>query len=114
MYAVEKAIINTGIGAGIKKYQELKSDDRNKLYFSEDDFRALGYNLITRGMMDAAVEVFKMNVECYPQSTNAKSSLADAYMKSGDKKNAVLYYKKVLKLDPDNENAKSMLKKLQK
>ncbi len=113
-YAVEKAIINSGINAGIGKYQELKSDSQNKLYFSESDFNTLGYNLITRGMINAAIKVFEMNVEMNPQSANAYDSVAEAYMKSGNKEKAILYYEKVLDLDPDNENAKTMLKKLKK
>jgi hypothetical protein len=35
-------------------------------------------------------------------------------MKSGNNEKAILYYKKVLELDPNNENAKIMLKKLKK
>lgn len=112
--AVEKAIVNSGIDAGIAKFQELKSDNQNKLYFSEGDFNTLGYNLITRGMIDAAIKVFEMDVEMNPQSVNAYDSAAEAYMKSGNKEKAILYYKKVLELDPDNENAKAMLKKLKK
>ena len=113
-YAVEKAINNSGVDAGIAKFQELKSDDQNKLYFSETDFNTLGYNLITRGMINAAIEVFKMNVECFPDSTNVYDSLAEAYMKSGNNEKAILHYKKVLELDPTNENAKTMLNKLKK
>lgn len=113
-YAVEKAINNSGVDAGIVKFQELKSDDQNKLYFSETDFNTLGYNLITRGMINAAIEVFKMNVECFPDSINVYDSLAEAYMKSGNNEKAILHYKKVLELDPTNENAKTMLNKLKK
>jgi len=113
-YAVEKAIVSSGIKAGIAEFQELKSDDQNKLYFSENDFNTLGYNLVTRGMNDAAIEVFKMNVEMNPQSANVYDSLAEAYMKSGNNEKAILYYRKVLELDPDNENAKAMLEKLKK
>jgi len=114
VYAVEKAITNSGINAGIAKFQELKSDDQNKLYLSENDFNTLGYNLITRGMINAAIEVFKMNVEMNPQSANAYDSLAEAYVKSGNNEKAILYYKKVLELDPNNKNAKTILKKLRK
>jgi tetratricopeptide (TPR) repeat protein len=113
-YAVEKAIINSGIDAGIAKFQELKSDGQNKLYFSEGDFNSLGYAFITRGIINAAIEVFEMNVEVNPQSANAYDSLAEAYMKSGHDEKAILYYNKVLELDPDNENAKTMLNKLKK
>jgi predicted alpha/beta superfamily hydrolase len=111
-YAVEKAIVNSGIDAGIEKFQELRSDSQNTLYFSESDFNSLGYNLITRGMMNAAIKVFEMNVEMNPQSANAYDSVAEAYMRSGNNERAIFYYKKVLELDPDNENAKAMLKKL--
>jgi predicted alpha/beta superfamily hydrolase len=114
VYAVEKAITNSGIDAGIAKFQALKSEDQNELIFSENDFNSLGYNLITRGMINAAIEVFEMNVKMNPQSANAYDSLAEAYMKSGNKEKAILYYEKVLELDPDNENAKTMLKKLKK
>ena len=55
-----------------------------------------------------------MNVEVNPQSANAYDSLAEAYMKSGHEEKAILYYNKVLELDPDNENAKTMLNKLKK
>jgi len=114
VYAVEKAITDSGIDAGIAKFRELKVDKDHKLTFRENDFITLGYHFLTRGMMDAAVEVFKMNVEMNPRSANAYDSLGEAYMKSGNNEKAILYYKKVLELDPDNENAKTMLKKLKK
>ena len=114
VYVVEKTITNSGINAGIAKFRKLKSDDKNKLYFSENDFNSLGYNLITRGKTNAAIEVFKMNVEMNPRSANAYDSLGEAYMKSGDNKNAIKNYKKSLELNPDNVNAKKMLKKLKK
>jgi len=113
-YAIEKAITNSGIDAGIAKYQELKSDDQNKLYFRENDFNSLGYNLITRGKIDAAVEVFKMNVDMNPQSANAYDSLAEAYLINNNTKLAMTNYKKSLELDPKNANAKKKLKQLEK
>ena len=53
-----------------------------------------------------------LNAEAFPDSPNVWDSLAEAYMKSGDAKNAQLNYEKALTLDPNNENAKEMLKKL--
>jgi Tfp pilus assembly protein PilF len=38
--------------------------------------------------------------------------LAEAYLKSGDKKQAIRNYEKALELDPKNENAKETLKEL--
>jgi len=113
-YAVEKVITDSGIAAGITKFQELRADKAHRLTFRENDFIDLGYNFMTRGMMDAAVEVFKMNIEMNPQSANAYDSLGEAYMIKGDKKKAILNYRRSLELDPDNDNAKQMLKELEK
>jgi len=113
-YAVEKAINNSGITAGIARFQQLRSDGQNKLVFNENDFNSLGYNLIIRGKIDAAIEVFKMNVEMNPQSANAYDSLGEAYMKNGYIDLAIKNYKESLKIDPNNTNAKDMLKKLNK
>lgn len=113
-YDVEKAIMAFGTDAGIVKYQQLKSDNQNKLIFSESDFNTLGYNFIIRGMIEAAIEVFKMNVELYPKSANAFDSLGEAYMIAGDNKKAIDNYKKSLQLNPENNNAKEMLINLKK
>ncbi len=59
-----------------------------------------------------AVQVFKLKADTFPESANVWDSLAEAYMKSGDAKNAQLNYEKALTLDPANQNAKEMLKKL--
>jgi len=108
-YAIEKEINRLGIEAGITKFQSLRSDEQNVLSFSENDFISLGYNLITRGKIEAAIEVLKMNVEINPESFNAYDCLGEAYMKSGDKKSAVKNYRKSLELNPGNDNARQML-----
>jgi len=113
-YVVEKAIIDYGTDAGIAKYQQLKSDNQNKLIFSENDFNTLGYNFIIRGMINAAIAVLKMNIEMNPQSANAYDSLGEAYVKTGDNEKAINNYTKSLELNPENSNAKKMLKKLKK
>ena len=59
-----------------------------------------------------AGKAFKLNSKEYPKSGNVWDSLADGYTHAGDKKKAKKYYRKSLKLNPDNQNAKDMLKKL--
>jgi tetratricopeptide (TPR) repeat protein len=51
-------------------------------------------------------------VSLYPDSGNVYDSLAEAYMKSGQKDLAILNYKKSLEKNPNNENAKDKLKEL--
>ena len=55
----------------------------------------------------------KLNVEFYPESANTYDSLAEAYMKSGDNKLAIINYKKSLELNPNNSNAVERLKVLE-
>jgi Tfp pilus assembly protein PilF len=50
----------------------------------------------------------------YPDSVNVYDSPAEAYMRSGDTKNTIKNYKRSLELDPENDNAREMLKKLEK
>jgi predicted alpha/beta superfamily hydrolase len=112
-YAVEKSIRDSDIEAGMRKYREVRADDQQRFYFDEGEFNSLGYRLIGQGMIDAAIGVFKMNVEMNPQSANAYDSLGEAYMVGGNKVLAVENYSKSLELDPDNTNAKEMLDKLE-
>ncbi|MGD8535013.1 MAG: alpha/beta hydrolase-fold protein [Candidatus Aminicenantes bacterium] len=113
-FRIEQEIRKKGVQAGLKKFRAIKSDPKNALYFEESEFNAMGYRLMGAGKIKAAIEIFKLNVELYPESANVYDSLAEAYMNSGDTKKAIKNYKRSLELNPDNSNAKEMLKKLEK
>ena len=73
----------------------------------------LGYYFLnTRKTIDAAVSVFALNVEAFPNSANAHDSLGEAYMAKGEKQLAIKNYRRSLELNPRNTNAVEMLKKL--
>jgi hypothetical protein len=110
-------IINNGgienLYESLAKVRELH--ERNgDIYFDEPSFNGIGYYLMNSGHLSAAIDVFKLNVEMFPESFNVYDSLGEAYMKSGDNEKATKNYKKSIELNPDNENAKEMLKKLEK
>jgi len=63
-------------------------------------------------MLDAAVEVFRANVEMNPESANAHDSLGEAYMLKGDREAAIESYTKSLELNPENSNAVEKLENL--
>jgi len=111
-YQVEKVIRSANIQAGINTFRKLKALSPPRFYFAEKEFNELGYRLMQTGKIQEALEVFKLNVELYPDSANVYDSLGEAYMKIGENENAVEYYKKSLKLNPENKNARQMLKKL--
>jgi len=103
-----------GIKAAQKKFRELKGIAGNKYYFLEGDFNRIGYGLLNANKIEEAIAVFQMNVELFPMSANVYDSLGEAYMKNNDTELAVKNYKKSLELNPENNNAEEMLKRLKK
>jgi tetratricopeptide (TPR) repeat protein len=111
---IAKVIKKRGLKAARERYKNLKADKGNNYYFLENEFNALGYKLLREKKNPLAVEIFKMMVEMYPQSSNAYDSLGEAYMISGQKSLAIKNYQLSLKLDPRNENAKKMISRMEK
>ena len=79
---------------------------------TERSVNQLGYELMGRGRLDAAIRVFQFNVAAYPQAWNTYDSLAEGYMNAGDHQNAVEFYLRSLDLNPRNSNAERMLERL--
>ena len=95
-------------------FVELSAQRNSSNKEDEQTLNNLGYYLIRLDQIEAAIEVFKSNVQKHPDSWNVYDSLGEAYMIAGQTQLAIDYYKKSLELNPDNNNAKEMLKKLEK
>lgn len=96
----------------VAKIKKLR-DDNADIYFHEASINAFGYRLLQAQRIPEAIAVFQLNVEVFPESANAYDSLAEGYMRNGDSKSAIRYYKKSLDLNPGNDNAKAMLQSLE-
>lgn len=99
-----------GIEATLKQYRALSRDKTH--YLSESEFNSIGYLLMGENKIKEAIEIFKLNTEANPQSSNAFDSLGEAYMVNGDKELAIKNYQKSVELNPQNTNGVEMLKKL--
>ena len=98
----------------IKEYRERhKNPSEMAAALNENQVNRLGYQLLGRKRVKEAIEVFKWNVEDYPQSSNVYDSLGEAYMVGGERELAIKNYQKSVELDPKNDNGIQMLKKLQ-
>lgn len=97
----------------LAEYRRIKREQPDNVAVGENRLNGLGYTLLRQKKTAAAVEVFKLNVELYPQSSNVYDSLGEAYMENGDKELAIRNYRRSLELDPQNQNAREMLKKLE-
>jgi tetratricopeptide (TPR) repeat protein len=67
---------------------------------TENELNQYGYQLLNNGQHDKAIEVFTLNTKRYPKDPNTWDSLGEAYFAKGDKKNAIINFKKSLSLNP--------------
>jgi imidazolonepropionase-like amidohydrolase len=94
---------------GFEKFREsahkLRGEQGMAPLVSEQAINALGYALLTEKNNKEAVEVLRMNVQDFPQSSNAWDSLGEAQFRSGDVAHAVENYQKALDVEPNYANA---------
>jgi len=100
------------IGAALNQYAQLKRNQPDKYNFAETELNSLGYYLLRSQRVKEAIEIFKLNVEAFPQSSNVYDSLGEAYMTNGDKELAIKNYQKSVELNPQNTGGIEALKKL--
>jgi CubicO group peptidase (beta-lactamase class C family) len=101
-----------GAAAAVRQYRALKTAQPDAYDFAVEELNSLGYFLMGTSRVNEAIAIFKLNIESYPQSSNAYDSLGEAYMNSGDKARAILSYQKAIDLNPQNSHAVEMLKRL--
>ncbi|MCP9234387.1 tetratricopeptide repeat protein [Lewinella sp. JB7] len=78
----------------------LVQDPRYDYYPFERNFDRTGHLLLEQGAGEAAVMVFQLNAELFPNSPDVWNSLAEAYWKSGDTIRALEHYERAIALDP--------------
>ncbi len=98
-----KTLVNKSREEALKVFRELK--EQNPDAFNEAAMNRLGYTLLNAKKTKKAIEVFKLNVEAFPESANVYDSLAEAYMNDGDIDLAIKYYKKTLEMIPKDKKA---------
>lgn len=107
-----EAIVRGGSDAAVRLYARLRNEEPGRYDFSEEQLNTLGYQLLNRNMIQAAIAILKLNVDAYPESGNVYDSLAEAYLAAGNRERAIEYYRKSLEKDPGNNNARSVLRRL--
>jgi len=106
-------ILNSqGVSAAVQYFNSKRESEPNIILFDENEMNTLGYRFLQDGNIKDAIELFKLNTIAYPKSGNVYDSLGEAYLKDGQKDLAIKNYEKSLELDPNNSNAKQVLKKL--
>lgn len=94
----------------IALYRKLKKEKPTDYNFeNEDEMTMYGYRQLWNNQLNEALEVFKLIVEEFPESSNPYDSLGEAYLAVGDTILALENYQKSLALNPDNFNAEDQI-----
>src|SRR5205085_613397 len=110
---LRKAIEKVGTEEAARQFREERRQHPDTFKVNEGGLNSLGYGYLRSKKIKEAIEIFKLNVEVFPASSNVYDSLGEAYMENGDKELAIQNYKKSIELNPDNANAIEMLKRLE-
>lgn len=103
------------IDKGVELYKKLKKEHGADYNFSnEGELNALGYEFLRDGKIEAAIKIFDLNVNEFPNSANVYDSRGEAYFNKKEYQLAKKDYSKVLELEPSNQNAKEMLLRIKK
>lgn len=97
---------NATIQETIIHYYKLKEEHSSVYNFNdENELNTLGYQYLNNGETKDAIEIFKLLVSEFPNSSNAYDSLGEAYYKDNDLDQSHKNYQKSLKLNHNNANA---------
>jgi predicted alpha/beta superfamily hydrolase len=79
-------------------YKKLSARFGYQIPVPEELLNRVGYQLLRANQAVEAIEIFRKNVETYPNSANVYDSLAEAYEKNGQLKQARENYEKAYKM----------------
>lgn len=80
--------------------------------YNEAQINTMGYEYLGREQTRMAIAMLRFNTLKFPMSANAYDSLGEAYLENGNKELAIINYEKSLELNPQNNNAREILKTL--
>ena len=95
----------------LKKYQQIKN--KNKEISFERALYGISQYYLSNNKIDKAISIFNLYIQEYPKSSYAYEGLAESYFVSQQYVLAKNNYEKSLSLNPENENAMKMLKKIE-
>jgi tetratricopeptide (TPR) repeat protein len=108
---VDEVLQNTEKEKFFKKIKKLRPKLEEKLT-NLYELNTYSTVLFNSGETDKALMVAQLNTELFPNESYTYSSFASKLSKSGKLKEALNYYEKALKLDPDNSKVKSEIEAL--
>ncbi len=88
-----------------------KTRPREELFYA-DAMNGVGEFYLVMNRAEEAIEIFKLNLDAYPDSAPTYHGLVYAYLKLGKRELAIEYYQKSLELYPNDAEAAMKLENL--
>jgi uncharacterized protein len=105
----EKEFINLirtkGVAKAVDLFRLVRKQNPKVSIFERKALNNLGWELASAGELETAIEVFKLNIEAYPNHFDPYDSFAEALMMQGNYDFALENYRQSLRLNPENLNA---------
>lgn len=99
--------------AALKAYLDLRIKAPEDLAVNEQILNSEGYRLMNEGKLQQARDLLYVNMRLYPNSANVHDSYAEACLKIGDEREALIHYKRAAAMDPQNSNAVRLVAELE-
>jgi tetratricopeptide (TPR) repeat protein len=103
--AQNRSFNTLNVKAGLLMAMDKKADadkimDEAVTMATENELNAYAYQLLGQNDFPKAIEILQLNTKRHPASPNVWDSLGEGYALSGDKKNAIVSFKKSLSMNP--------------
>lgn len=114
LYTLTKPYFIENKNIGLTKFNTLKN--KKEAYFNTNlswTLNMIGYELINENKLKKAIEIFQFAIENDPNNANLYDSLGEAYFLDKNYKKALTNYKKSLELNPNSDNAREYIDKIE-
>lgn len=105
---------NNEFDKALDAYLTIQKKDSLDTAINENHLNSIGYEALRDENFENALQIFKINMELYPNSSNVYDSYADGLKRTGDTLQAISFYKKSIAIDSGNKNAKRFIEKYDK
>lgn len=109
---MDKIIEKEGIEAALNFYTEAKQNSPEGYNFAAREFYQLASKLKQREAIDDALKICEPYLKAYPESAAAHSLKGELLAMNKDRKGAIASFQRVLELEPEDDLAKMVLKRL--
>ena len=109
---LDEALTEGGIDLAVKRFREFRADPVNKYAATEEPLLIAGERLLNEKKHEQALVLFKLDAEANPHSYRAYYAMGFAYVRGGNKEQAVKNLERALEMSPKNYDVAELLRQV--